>query len=99
MTADEVLALPASVDLATAAKALGIGTTLAYELARAGELPVCVLRIGRLYRVPKSSLLEVLGLSAAAEPQELIGLVVPRLSAVRDPTYPEEADDAGSASA
>lgn len=57
----ELLALPAVVDVPTAARALGIGTTLAYELAKAGEFPCSVLRLGRLYRVPRAGLLEVLG--------------------------------------
>ncbi len=63
MTPAEVLALPAMVDVPTAARALGIGTTLAYELAKADQLGVPVLRLGRLYRVPRAGLLEVLGLA------------------------------------
>jgi predicted DNA-binding transcriptional regulator AlpA len=61
----EVLALPVVVDVPTAARALGLGTTLAYELAKAGTFPCRVLRIGRLYRVPRAGLLEVLGLTGA----------------------------------
>ncbi len=64
MNREELLALPASVDLVTAAKALGIGRTTAYQLARAGELPVPVLRLGVRYRVPTAALLEVLGISS-----------------------------------
>ncbi len=37
---------PPSVDLLTAAAALGIGRTRAYELARAGAFPVTLIRIG-----------------------------------------------------
>ncbi len=59
----EVLALPAVVDVPTAARALGIGTTLAYGLAKSDQLGVPVLRLGRLYRVPRAGLLEVLGLA------------------------------------
>ncbi|MDP9397268.1 MAG: DNA-binding protein [Actinomycetota bacterium] len=59
----EVLALPAVVDVPTAARALGIGTTLAYELAKNDQLGVPVLRLGRLYRVPRAGLLEALGLT------------------------------------
>jgi hypothetical protein len=39
MTTEEVLTLPAVVDLLTAARALGIGRTAAYTLARRGESP------------------------------------------------------------
>ncbi len=63
MTPAEVLALPAMVDVPTTARALGIGTTLAYELAKNDQLGVPVLRLGRLYRVPRAGLLEALGLT------------------------------------
>jgi hypothetical protein len=62
MTPSEVLALPVVVDVPTAGRALGMGSTLAYDLARAGAFPCRVLRVGRLYKVPRSGLLEVLGL-------------------------------------
>ncbi len=67
MNREELLALPASVDLVTAAKALGIGRTTAYQLARAGELPVPVLRLGVRYRVPTAALLAVLGISSTED--------------------------------
>ncbi|MEV4020343.1 helix-turn-helix domain-containing protein [Nonomuraea angiospora] len=35
----------------TAAQVLGIGRTTAYNLAKKGEFPVHVIRIGDLYRV------------------------------------------------
>jgi len=62
MTRDELLALPAVVDLTTAARALRIGRTRAFELARRDEFPVPVLRVGVTYRVPTAPLLELLGL-------------------------------------
>lgn len=62
MTRAELLALPVVVDLVTAARALGIGRTRAFELARRGEFPVKVLRVGATYRVPTAPLLELLGL-------------------------------------
>ncbi|WP_239310583.1 MULTISPECIES: helix-turn-helix domain-containing protein [unclassified Frankia] len=40
-----------------AARAFGLGRTLAYELARRGGFPCEVHRIGRLYRVNTSDLL------------------------------------------
>lgn len=69
MTRAELLALPATVDLVTAAKALGIGRTSAYQLARSGDLPVKVLRLGARYRVPSAALLEVLGIADDAKTQ------------------------------
>ncbi|RJQ75943.1 MerR family transcriptional regulator [Amycolatopsis panacis] len=62
MTAAEVAALPAVVDLMTAARALRIGRTSAYALARNGDFPCPVLRAGTGWRVPTAGLLRVLGL-------------------------------------
>ena len=57
---------PASLDddkltytLAEAASRLGISTSLAYEAAHRGELPVC--HIGRRMLVPRAALLRLLG--------------------------------------
>jgi hypothetical protein len=51
----------ATVDLMTAARALGLGRTKAYELARRDEFPCRVIRIGDTYRIPTPGLLELLG--------------------------------------
>ncbi len=67
MTRAQLLALPATVDLITAARALSIGRTLAYQLARAGDFPVPVLRLGTRYRVVTSALLAVLSIEPAAD--------------------------------
>jgi hypothetical protein len=64
MTRAELLALPAVVDLTTAARALSIGRTRAFELVRRGDFPVPVLRVGVTYRVPTAPLLGLLGLSS-----------------------------------
>jgi len=66
MTEAEVLALPAAVDLATAGRALGIGRTKAFELAREGRFPVKVLQVGEKFRVPRTALLEALDIDPAA---------------------------------
>ncbi|MFD5218059.1 helix-turn-helix domain-containing protein [Streptomyces tendae] len=66
LTTAEVLALPAAVGLATAGRALGIGRTLAYDLARRGEFPVPLLRLGIAYRVRRADLLAVLGIEPSA---------------------------------
>ncbi|PMR58903.1 DNA-binding protein [Verrucosispora sp. ts21] len=58
---DELLQLPAVVDLATAARALGVGRTKAYDLAKSGAFPCPVLRIGTSYRVRTADLLKLIG--------------------------------------
>lgn len=62
LTRAELLALPVTVDIPTAARALGLGRSTAYELARRGEFPCRILRIGSSYRVPTADLLRVLGI-------------------------------------
>lgn len=54
----------------TAARALGIGRSKAYELARTGEWPTPVLRLGTRYRVPTAPLRELLGLTAIGTTRE-----------------------------
>lgn len=61
----EVARLPVVVDLLTAARVLGVGRTTAYALARAGEFPCPVIRVGGGYRVPTVGLLRLLGVDAA----------------------------------
>jgi len=63
MTRDELLALPVSFDLKVAARALGIGRTLAYDMAKRDKFPVRVLRLGNRYRVTRADLLRVLGVA------------------------------------
>jgi hypothetical protein len=63
MTGAELLALPVTVDVATAARALGLGRSTGYELARRGAFPCRVLRVGCSYRVPTADLLRVLGIA------------------------------------
>ena len=55
-----------TVDLMTAAAALGLGRTKAYELARRDAFPCRVIRIGDNYRIPTPGLLELLGVTAEA---------------------------------
>lgn len=61
MTAEQLLDLPAVVDLPTAADILGVGHSSAYELVRSGQWPTPVLRLGRLIRVPSAPLLALVG--------------------------------------
>ena len=65
-TADEVRALGVTIDLVTAGSVLSLGRTASYELARRGQFPVPVLRIGRRYRVVTAHLLQLLNLTPDA---------------------------------
>lgn len=62
LTRDEIAALPAVTDLVTAGRALGLGRSKAYELARAGQFPCPVIRAGKAWLVPTAGLLALLGL-------------------------------------
>ncbi|MHB1740003.1 MAG: helix-turn-helix domain-containing protein [Actinomycetes bacterium] len=58
---------PATVSVDEAARLLGIGRSLARDLARRGEFPVQIIRLGRLYRVPRVPLLVLLGLPVGGD--------------------------------
>lgn len=64
MPREELLALPAAVDLDAGNRALGLGRSKGYELAKRGAYPCRVLRLGRAYRVVTADLLSLLGLAA-----------------------------------
>ncbi len=69
MNRAELLALPATVDVVTAARAMHCGRTLAYQLIRAGQFPARVVRLGSRYRVVTGGpdgLLAALGVDPAA---------------------------------
>ncbi|MGH3157067.1 MAG: helix-turn-helix domain-containing protein [Streptosporangiaceae bacterium] len=63
LTIAQLLDMPPTVDLMTAATALGLGRTKAYDLAKRGEFPCRVIRVGDAYRVPTAVLLQLLGIS------------------------------------
>jgi hypothetical protein len=67
LTASEVRALPAVVDVVTAGEILGIGRSVAYELVRTDRFPTPVLRVGRQIKIPTAYLIDLLGLSTNAE--------------------------------
>lgn len=52
--------LPAVLEVPQAARMLGIGRTLAYQLVRTDQWPTPVIRIGRLVKVPTQPLLDYL---------------------------------------
>ncbi|GAA1657293.1 DNA-binding protein [Fodinicola feengrottensis] len=60
LTLEEIRQLPAVVDLVTASRALGIGRTRAYALARTRTFPVTVIEVGRGYRVSTAAILRLL---------------------------------------
>jgi hypothetical protein len=60
MTFPELFALPVTVDLATAARALGISMTTAYRLTQRNAFPCAIMRPTYRYRIPTASLLTAL---------------------------------------
>ena len=78
MSEQELRDLPVTVDLVTAGRAFGLGRTKSHELARAGEFPCPVLRIGTRYRVRKTDVLREAGMPGqdgppATEPEIAVG--------------------------
>lgn len=69
MTLSELLAMPVTVDIGTAARALGLGRSTGYELARRGDFPCRVLHVGSSYRVPTAELLRLLGIDPVSQPR------------------------------
>jgi len=63
LTIDQLRTLPSVVDLTTAARALGIGRTKAYQLAQHNDFPCRIIRVGRAYHVPTADLLTLLGIT------------------------------------
>jgi hypothetical protein len=59
----ELRALPCVIGVETAARALGISRTLAYQLAKEGGFPCQVIRIASTYRVATADLLRQLGVT------------------------------------
>lgn len=67
MTHSELLALPVSFPLDTANRALALGRTTGYQLAKRGDYPVRVLKLGNAYRVTRADLLRYLGAESFSE--------------------------------
>jgi excisionase family DNA binding protein len=67
MNREQLVALPAVVDVPTAASVLGLSRTTVYELIRIGDWPTPVLRLGKLIRLPTEPILELLGIQPATE--------------------------------
>ncbi|TDB86296.1 helix-turn-helix domain-containing protein [Actinomadura sp. 7K534] len=56
MRYEDLDTLPTVVSIMTAARALGLSRTYAYELAKRGDFPCRIIRIGTNYRVPTAEL-------------------------------------------
>ena len=56
MTRGELDALPPVLDVPTAAKVLGIGRSLAYDLVRRGDWPTHVLHVGKFIKISSAPL-------------------------------------------
>jgi hypothetical protein len=60
-TIDTVRNLGLTTDIETAGSVLGIGRSKAYALAKNGQFPVRIIRVGRSYVVPVPAILALLG--------------------------------------
>ena len=70
MNREQLVELPAVVDVPTAAQALGLSKTAAYELIRCGRWPTPVFRLGKLIRIPTAPLLTLLGIESEPAPDQ-----------------------------
>ncbi|PJN28200.1 helix-turn-helix domain-containing protein [Kitasatospora sp. CB02891] len=58
----EAFDLPLTIDLRTAARAVGVCPATAYKLIRLGAFPCPVLRVGWKYRIATADLMRSLGI-------------------------------------
>jgi hypothetical protein len=65
-TEQRIRALGAITDLPTAGRIFGLGRAMSYELARTGQFPVPIIRVGARYKVPVTGILAALGLPATS---------------------------------
>lgn len=63
LTCEQLASLPPALDLAEAARIVGIGRSAAYQLVRTGSWPTPVLHLGHRIKIPTELLLGLLGLS------------------------------------
>jgi excisionase family DNA binding protein len=60
VTLSDIRRWPAAVDVAQAARALGVGRSTAYQAIAEGTFPATVIKVGRRQRVLTHSLIAVL---------------------------------------
>lgn len=79
MDREELAGLPALLDVPEAARVLGIGRSLAYEMVRRGEWPTAVLRVGRLIKIPSGPLVRLVenGAEASTTSAPTVSALVP----------------------
>jgi predicted DNA-binding transcriptional regulator AlpA len=63
MSREELAGLPTTTTIEAAARALGLGRTRAYQLARDNSFPCKVIRIGNSYRVVTADLHRLLAVT------------------------------------
>lgn len=73
LTFDQLRQLPVVVDLMTAARALGIGRTKAYQLAQADQFPCRIIHVGTTYHIPTAELMKTLGITSTPEEDQDTG--------------------------
>jgi hypothetical protein len=66
-TERRIRALGALTDLPTAGRIFGLGRANSYELARIGQFPVPIIRVGSRYKVPVAGILTTLGLPTSPD--------------------------------
>ena len=66
-TPEAIRALGASTNLHTAAQIFGLAMSTAYLLAKRGQFPVPVIRVGTQYRVPVQPILAALRLEPGTD--------------------------------
>jgi hypothetical protein len=66
-TEHRIRALGAITDLPTAGAVFGLGRAMSYELARTGQFPVPIIRVGSRFKVPVAGILTTLGLPATSD--------------------------------
>lgn len=69
LSREQLLALPLMTTIEMAARALCLGRTRAYGLARRNEFPCKVIRIGTSYRVVAADLHRITGIDQPAPPR------------------------------
>lgn len=74
MNRAELDALPAVVDVSTAARVMGLSRNAAYELVRTNAWPTPVFRLGKLIRIPTAPMLELLGIGDRTTPAAADGV-------------------------
>jgi hypothetical protein len=62
MSVEQVLALPVIMPLLDAARALGIGKNMAYDLVANNQFPCHTIQVGTYRRVTRAEVLRVLGI-------------------------------------